>query len=60
MVRVSKSPLKFFQSESMGRRLEDGFRRGQVCLSPEFPRYATKASMTHRRIAFQDKMRKFY
>ena len=60
MIRTSKSPLKFFQAESLGRRLKDGFRRGQVCLSPEFPRYAQKASITHRRISHRDPMRRFW
>jgi len=60
MVRVSKSPLLFFQAESLGRRIHKGFRRGQVSVSPEFPRYAQKFSLTHRRINYTDKVRKFY
>lgn len=60
MVRVSRSPLRFFQAESLGRRLKDGFRRGQVCMSPEYPRYAQKFSLTHKRIGNRDKIRKFY
>lgn len=60
MIKVSKSPLRFFQSMSMGRRFKEGYRRGQICLSPEFPRYCQKRTMTHRRINFQDPMRRFY
>ena len=60
MVRVSRSPLKFFQAESLGRRIRDGFRRGQVSMSPELPRYAQKFSLTHKRISNIDKIRKFY
>lgn len=52
--------MKFFQAESLGRRLRDGFRRGQVSMSPEFPRYAQKLLLTHRRINSVDKVRKFY
>lgn len=60
MTHVSKSPLRFFQAASLGRRMKEGFRRGQVCLSPEFPRYAQKFSLTHKRINYQDNVRKFY
>jgi hypothetical protein len=60
MIRVSRSPLLFFQSESLGRRVRCGFRRGQVCMYPEFPRYAQKFSVSHRRLSHKDKIRKFY
>ena len=60
MIHVSRSPLKFFQAESLGRRVKDGFRRGQASLSPEFPRYAEKWSITHRRINFHNPMHRFY
>jgi hypothetical protein len=60
VIRVSKSPLKFFQAESLGRRRRDGFRRGQTSVSPEFPRYAQKATLTHRRLSHVDHVRKYY
>ena len=60
MIRVSKSPLKFFQAESLGRRVRDGFRRGQTCVTPDYPRYAQKATSTHRRLSHVDQVRKYY
>jgi hypothetical protein len=60
MIRVSRSPLRFFQAESLGRRVRDGFRRGQTSVSPKFPRYAQKFSLTHRRLSHTDEIRKFY
>lgn len=60
MVKVSRSPLLFFQAVSLGRRIKDGFRRGQVSLTPDMPRYGQKLTMTHKRISHLDKIRKFY
>lgn len=60
MIRVSKSPLKFFQAASLGLRLKEHLGRGQVCTSPEYPRYAQKMTLTHRRINVVNPMRKFY
>jgi len=60
MIRVSRSPLKFLQAESLGRRVRDGFRRGQTSVSPVFPRYAQKVTVTHRRLSHFDQMRKYY
>lgn len=60
MIRVSKSPTQFFQAVSLGRRVRDGFRRGQVTGTPDMPRYGEKLFLTHKRIDHLDKVRKFY
>ncbi len=60
MIRVSRSPLKFLQATSKGRRDGKLFRRGQVSLSPEMPRYSSLSTVSHRRVSHLDPVRRFY